>query len=141
MLTGRRGRKRGATLVPLDLGRRLGASGALAVTQASVAGNWEQSANSLSVASDGTLTGKLTGCTVSGTLLLATPASSKNLYTLSVTGMPSAGCSMQAGITYAGNAAIAFLPVTNSNLYSRTLIYLIKAPDNSLVAYGQFSKQ
>jgi hypothetical protein len=45
-------------------------------------------------------------------------------------------------VTYTGNAAITFLPVSGSTtLYQRTIMYLIKATDNSLVAYGQLLKQ
>ncbi|WP_341272022.1 hypothetical protein [Paraburkholderia ginsengiterrae] len=116
------------------------AANALAVTQSSVAGTWTQTGSSLTIANDGTLSGTMSNCPVSGTLLLTTPSSSKNLFTLTVTGT-SASCALAAGTTYTGNAAIAFLPITGSTLYSRSIIYLIKSANNATVAYGQVKKQ
>lgn len=116
------------------------AANALAVTQSSVAGTWAQTGSSLTIANDGTLSGSLSNCPVSGTLLLATPSSSKNLFTLSVTGT-STTCTLQSGATYSGNAAIAFLPITGSTLYSRSIIFIIKSANNSTIAYGQLKKQ
>ncbi|MFM0122454.1 MULTISPECIES: hypothetical protein [unclassified Paraburkholderia] len=116
------------------------AANALAVTQSSVAGTWAETGSSLTIASDGTLSGTLSNCPVSGTLLLATPSSSKNLYTLSVTGT-TASCTLKSGATYSGNAAITFLPITGSNLYVRTIFFMIKTATNTTVAYGQLTKQ
>lgn len=116
------------------------AANALAVTQSSVAGTWAQTGSSVTIANDGTLSGTLSNCPVSGTLLLTTPSSSKNLFTLTVTGT-SASCALASGATYTGNAAIAFLPITSSTLYSRSIIYIIKSANNSTVAYGQLKKQ
>ncbi|MGF6548035.1 hypothetical protein [Paraburkholderia youngii] len=116
------------------------AANALAVTQPSVAGTWAQTNSSVTIANDGTLSGTLSNCPVSGTLLLATPSSSKNLFTLSVTGT-SASCTLASGATYTGNAAIEFLPITGSSLYTRSILFIIKAANNSVVAYGQLKKQ
>lgn len=116
------------------------AANALAVTQSSVAGTWAETGSSLTIASDGTLSGTLSNCPVSGTLLLATPSSAKNLYTLSVTGT-TASCTLKSGATYSGNAAITFLPITGSNLYVRTIFFMIKTATNTTVAYGQLTKQ
>ncbi|ASV98368.1 hypothetical protein [Paraburkholderia aromaticivorans] len=116
------------------------AANALAVTQSSVAGTWAQTGSSLTIASDGTLSGTLSNCPVSGTLLLATPSSAKNLYTLNVTGT-TASCTLKSGATYTGNAAITFLPITGSNLYVRTIFFMIKTVTNTTVAYGQLTKQ
>lgn len=116
------------------------AANALAVTQSSVAGTWAQTGSSLTIANDGTLSGTLSSCPVSGTLLLATPSSSKNLFTLSVTGT-STSCTLQSGATYSGNAAITFLPITGSTLYSRSIIFIIKSANNATIAYGQLKKQ
>lgn len=116
------------------------AANALAVTQSSVAGTWTESGSSLTIANDGTLTGNLGGCQVSGTLLLTTPSSSKNLYTLSVTGT-STSCTLQSGTTYFGNAAIKFLPISGSSLYTRSIFYLIKSANNATLAYGQLQPQ
>ncbi|REE17496.1 hypothetical protein B0G71_0445 [Paraburkholderia sp. BL27I4N3] len=116
------------------------AANALAVTQSSVAGTWAQTGSSLTIANDGTLSGTLSGCPVSGTLLLATPSSSKNLYTLSVTGT-TASCTLKSGATYSGNAAITFLPITGSTLYVRTILFMIRTAANTTVAYGQLTKQ
>lgn len=113
---------------------------ALAVTQSSVAGTWAETGSSLTIANDGTLTGTLSNCAVSGTLLLATPSSSQNLYTLSVTGT-SASCTLQSGKTYSGNAAITYLPISGSSLYQRSILFIIRAADNSTIAYGQLTKQ
>jgi hypothetical protein len=50
-------------------------------------------------------------------------------------------CLLASGATYSGNAAITFLPVAGSTtLYQRSIIYLIKAADNSVIAYGQVTK-
>jgi len=116
------------------------AANALAVTQSSVAGTWAETGSSLTIANDGTLSGTLSNCPVSGTLLLATPSSSKNLYTLNVTGT-TASCTLKSGATYTGNAAITFLPITGSNLYVRTIFFMIKTATNDTVAYGQLTKQ
>ncbi|MFL9892380.1 hypothetical protein PQR64_26420 [Paraburkholderia phytofirmans] len=116
------------------------AANALAVTQSSVAGTWAETGSSLTIANDGTLSGTLSNCPVSGTLLLATPSSSKNLYTLNVTGT-TASCTLKSGATYTGNAAITFLPITGSNLYVRTIFFMIKTATNTTVAYGQLTKQ
>ncbi|MFM0394270.1 hypothetical protein [Paraburkholderia phytofirmans] len=116
------------------------AANALAVTQSSVAGTWAETGSSLTIANDGTLSGTLSNCPVSGTLLLATPSSSKNLYTLNVTGT-TASCTLKSGATYTGNAAITFLPITGSNLYVRTIFFMVKTATNTTVAYGQLTKQ
>lgn len=116
------------------------AANALAVTQSSVAGTWAETGSSLTIANDGTLSGTLSNCPVSGTLLLATPSSSKNLYTLNVTGT-TASCTLKSGATYTGNAAITFLPITGSNLYVRSIFFMIKTATNTTVAYGQLTKQ
>jgi hypothetical protein len=114
---------------------------ALAVSQSSVTGTWSETNASLTVAADGTTTGTLSGCPVSGTLVLATPSSSQNLYTLSVTGTTSSGCLLQSGTTYSGSAAFVFEPISGSTLYQRTLVYLIRSPNNSVYATGQLTKQ
>lgn len=118
------------------------AANALSVTQQSVAGTWAQSGTSLVIASDGSLTGTLSGCNVSGTTLLTTPGTSQNLYTMTVSAAAAAGsCAMPAGLTYSGSAAILFLPSTGSNGYKRTIAYALKASDNLHIAYGQLQKQ
>ncbi|MFL9857361.1 hypothetical protein PQR72_16770 [Paraburkholderia madseniana] len=114
---------------------------ALAVTQSSVAGTWAQSSTTLTVDDAGGFTGSILGCGVSGTLALTTPGSSKNLYTMTLSGTTST-CTLRSGVTYSGNAAITFLPVSGSTtLYKRTVVYLIKAADNSVIGYGQVTKQ
>jgi hypothetical protein len=106
-----------------------------------VTGTWAQNTTSLTIDDAGGFTGNLLGCGVSGTLVLTTPGSNKNLYTMTTTGTTST-CTLASGVTYTGNAAITFLPVSGSTtLYQRTIMYLIKATDNSLVAYGQLLKQ
>ena len=116
------------------------AANALAVTQSSVTGTWTQTGSSLTIAEDGTLTDTLSGCPVSGTLLLTTPSSGKNLYTLSITGT-TASCTLQSGTTYSGHAAIKFLPISGSSLYTRSILFIIKSASNSTVAYGQLKQQ
>jgi hypothetical protein len=114
---------------------------ALAVTQSSVAGTWAQGQTTITVDNAGGFTGTLQGCGVAGTLALTTPGSSKNLYTMSLTGT-TAGCSLRPGTTYTGSSAITFLPVSGSTtLYKRSIVYLFKATDNTLVGYGQLTKQ
>jgi hypothetical protein len=116
------------------------AANALAVTQSSVAGTWAQPGSSLTIANDGTLSGNVNGCPISGTLLLTTPSSSKNMFTMSVTGTGTT-CALTSGGTYSGNAAITFLPITGSSLYSRSIIFVIRSANNSTIAYGQLTKQ
>jgi hypothetical protein len=114
---------------------------ALAVTQSSVTGTWTQSGTTLTIDAAGGFTGNLSGCGVTGTLTLTTPGSNKNLYTMTVSGTTGT-CLLASGTTYSGNAAITFLPVTGSTtLYQRSIVYLIKAADNSVIAYGQVTKQ
>lgn len=118
---------------------------ALAVTQASVAGTWAQTGSSITVASDGTVSGTLSNCSTSGTLVLSTPNSNKNLYTMTVTATPTAAsstgsCSLTSATTYTGNAAIVFLPTQNANLYTRTILYVLRSGTTG-VSFGQLSKQ
>ncbi|HEY1589756.1 MAG TPA: hypothetical protein VGG00_08480, partial [Rhodanobacter sp.] len=114
---------------------------ALAVTQASVAGTWSEPNTSLTIGSDGTLTGTITNCAVTGTLMLTTSGSSQNLYTMNVTTGTSGGSCPAAGKTLSGNAAIVFLPISGSTLYLRTILFVIHSADNSAIAYGQVSSQ
>jgi hypothetical protein len=114
---------------------------ALAVSQSSVAGTWTQSVTTMTVDNAGGFTGSFLGCGVAGTLALTTPGSSKNLYTMTVSGTTSS-CTLRSGVTYTGNAAITFLPVSGSTtLYQRTIVYHVKAADNSVIASGQLAKQ
>lgn len=114
---------------------------ALGVTQQSVAGTWSQSGTSMTIANDGSLTGTLSGCNVSGTMLLTAAGTNHNLYTATISAAPGTSCSMPAGTVYAGNAAILFMPITGSNGYQRTILYNLKASDNVHSAYGQLTKQ
>ncbi|CAB3724712.1 hypothetical protein [Paraburkholderia phenoliruptrix] len=124
----------------VNLSLKYDPANALAVSQSSVTGTWAQNSTTLTVDDAGGVTGNILGCAVSGTLTLTTPGSSKNLYTLTMTGTTST-CTLASGVTYTGNAAITFLPVTGSTtLYQRSIIYLIKATDNSVIAYGQLTK-
>lgn len=117
------------------------AANALAVTQSSVAGTWAETGTSLTIGSDGTLSGTISNCAVGGTLMLTTSGSSQNLYTMNVTSGTTGGSCAVAGKTLSGNAAIVFLPVTGSTLYTRTILFVIHSADNSALAYGQVSKQ
>lgn len=113
---------------------------ALAVTQSSVAGTWAQTGSSITIANDGTVSGTLSNCSATGTLLLSTPNSNKNLYTMKVTVTPAAGCSLQSTTNYSGIAAIVFLPTRVANYYTRTITYVLNS-GTTAVAYGQLSKQ
>jgi hypothetical protein len=117
------------------------AANALSVTQQSVTGTWSQGAASIVIAADGSFTGTFSSCNVSGTVLLATPGSNQNVYTMTVSAAAGTSCAMPAGMSYSGSAAIVFLPVTGSNGYLRTIVYSVKASDNSHIAYGQIEKQ
>jgi hypothetical protein len=117
------------------------AANALSVTQQSVAGTWSQSTTSLTIADDGSFTGKLSGCNVSGTMLLAAPETNHNMYAVTMSAAAGTSCPMPAGMTYTGNAAILFLPVARSNGYLRTILYNVKNLDGLRIAYGQLSKQ
>ena len=113
---------------------------ALAVTQASVVGTWAETNSSITVDSSGAVTGTLSSCPVTGTLLLTSAGSSQNLYSLSLTTGTAAACATP-GKTLSGNAAIVFLPISGSTLYARSILYVIHSSDNSAVAYGQVSPQ
>lgn len=118
------------------------AANALAVTQSSVTGTWTETNTSLTVDNAGAVSGMVSNCPVSGTLLLATPLSKKNLYTLTVTVSGTATlCTVASGKTYSGQAAIVFLPISGSSLYKRTIFYAVKTADNSGFAIGQVAKQ
>ncbi|WP_250453168.1 hypothetical protein [Caballeronia sp. ATUFL_M2_KS44] len=117
------------------------AANALAVTQESVAGTWSQSSTSMTIASDGSFTGTLSRCNVSGTMLLAAPGTNHNMYTVTMSAAPGTSCSMPAGMTFTGNAAILFVPINGSNGYQRTILYNVKNLDDLRVAYGQLTKQ
>jgi hypothetical protein len=114
---------------------------ALAVTQASVAGTWAEPQTSLTIGTDGTFTGTLSGCAVTGTMMLSTSGSSQNLYTMSVTSGTTGGTCPAAGVTLSGNAGIVFLPISGSSLYTRTILFVLHSADNSSLAYGQVTKQ
>lgn len=114
---------------------------ALSVTQQSVAGTWTASNASMTIDNAGTFSGTLSGCTVSGTMLLSTPGSNQNMYNISLTAATGTGCKIPAGVPLTGNAAIIFSPITGSNGFSRQLLYVARSSDTSLVAYGGMSKQ
>jgi hypothetical protein len=114
---------------------------ALAVTQADVAGTWTETGTSLAIGSDGTLSGTVSNCAVTGTLLLTTAGSNQNLYTMNLTSGASGANCAAAGETLSGNAAIVFLPISGSNLYQRTILFVLHSADNSSLAFGQVEKQ
>jgi hypothetical protein len=87
---------------------------ALSVTQQSVTGTWSETSSSMT---------------------------NQNLYELTVSAAASTSCQMPAGLVYTGSAAIVFLPITGSNGYARTIVYSVKAPGNTNIAYGQLSLQ
>jgi hypothetical protein len=113
---------------------------ALAVSQSTVAGTWSENNASLTITSSGAVTGTISNCSVTGTMMLANPGSSQNLYVLSLTTGADTSCSTQ-NVTLSGNSAIVFLPIQNSTLYQRTILYALHTPTNSAVAYGQLSLQ
>nr|WP_176704808.1 hypothetical protein [Burkholderia sp. M701] len=117
------------------------AANALSVTQESVAGTWSQPGTSMTIGNDGSLTGTLSGCNVSGTMLLTDAGTNHNMYTATISAAAGSTCTMPAGMAYTGNAAITFVPITGSNGYQRTILYSLKAADNLHVAYGQLPKQ
>jgi hypothetical protein len=117
------------------------AANALAVTQSSVTGTWTETNTSLTVDNAGAVSGTMSNCPVSGTLVLTTPLSNKNLYTFTVTVSGTASsCSAPSGTTFNGQAAIVFLPISGSSLYKRTIFYAAKTADNSRYAIGQVAK-
>jgi hypothetical protein len=109
---------------------------ALAVSQSTVAGTWTENQTSLTISSSGAVSGTMSNCPVTGTLMLTTAGSSQNLYTLNVTTGTGSSCQIP-NATLSGNAAIVFLPITNSSLYARSILYVIHTASNSGVAYGQ----
>jgi hypothetical protein len=117
------------------------AANALSVTQESVAGTWSQPGTSMTIGNDGSLTGTLSGCNVSGTILLTDAGTNHNMYTTTISAAAGTSCAMPAGMVYTGNAAITFVPITGSNGYQRTILYSVKASDNLHIAYGQLPKQ
>lgn len=117
------------------------AANALAVTQDSVVGAWTTTNASFAIASGGTLTGTLSACNVSGTLVLSTAGSNQNMYDMTVTASASTGCKLPAGVPLSGSAAIMFVPIAGSNGFKRSILYVLHAADYSFVAYGQVIKQ
>ncbi|WP_244114098.1 hypothetical protein [Burkholderia contaminans] len=117
------------------------AANALAVTQDSVVGTWATTNASFAIASGGTLTGTLSGCNLSGSLLLSTPGSNQNMYDMTVTASASTGCKLPAGVPLSGSAAIMFVPITGTNGFKRSILYVLRAADYSFIAYGQVIKQ
>ncbi len=117
------------------------AENALSVTQDSVAGTWATTNASFTIASGGSVTGTLSGCNMTGTLLLATPNSNQNMYDMTLTASTSSGCKLPAGVPLSGSAAIMFVPIRGSNGFQRSILYVLRAADYSFVAYGQVIKQ
>ncbi|QEZ43189.1 hypothetical protein D2917_02370 [Cupriavidus oxalaticus] len=114
---------------------------ALAVEQSSISGSWKQNAFAMQIDDTGNLTGTYTSgtrvCDLKGTVVLATPASAKNLYVVdvepSVSPQPgNTGCALSTGVPHKGYAAIRFAPVdgaivVNSNTrYLRTLLMVAR---------------
>ncbi|WP_254218584.1 hypothetical protein [Burkholderia multivorans] len=117
------------------------AENALSVTQDSVTGAWATTNASFTIASGGSVTGTLSGCNMTGTLLLATPNSNQNMYDMTLTASTSSGCKLPAGVPLSGSAAIMFVPIRGSNGFQRSILYVLRAADYSFVAYGQVIKQ
>ncbi|WP_257010239.1 hypothetical protein [Burkholderia ubonensis] len=117
------------------------AENALSVTQDSVVGTWATTNASFTIGSGGTVSGTLGGCNMSGTLLLSTPGSNQNMYDMTLTASASTGCKVPAGIPLSGSAAIMFVPISGTNGFKRSILYVLRAADYSTVAYGQITKQ
>ncbi|UXU90310.1 hypothetical protein [Burkholderia sp. S-53] len=117
------------------------AANALSVTQDSVVGTWATTNASFAIASGGTVTGTLSGCNMTGTLMLATPGTNQNMYDMSLAASASTGCRLPAGVPLSGSAAIMFVPIKGTNGFQRSILYVLRAADNSFVAYGQVIKQ
>jgi len=117
------------------------AANALSVTQDSVVGTWATTNASFAIPSGGSLTGTLSGCNLTGTLLLSTPGSNQNMYDMTVTASASTGCKLPAGVPLSGSAAIMFVPIKGTNGFQRSILYVLRAADYSFVAYGQVIKQ
>ncbi|PFH08107.1 hypothetical protein BCF11_0459 [Collimonas sp. PA-H2] len=116
---------------------------ALAVTQNSVAGTWSQSRDSLVIASDGTFTGTFISCNVSGTLSLASPGTSKNLYQMTLTAAAgnTSACQIPVGLRFTGNTGITFVPLIGNNGFLRSIPFLLKSDSNTKTLVGQLTKQ
>ncbi|MGF6242970.1 hypothetical protein P3T42_004730 [Paraburkholderia sp. GAS38] len=124
----------------VNIGWTYDPANALAVTQATVVGTWAETNSSITISSSGAVSGTLSNCPVSGTMLLATAGSNQNLYTLNVTTGTNTSC-QTPNVTLSGSAAIVFLPIQSSSLYQRTILYSLHTSSNSAVAYGQVSPQ
>lgn len=117
------------------------AENALSVTQDSVVGTWATTNASFTIGTGGTVSGTLSGCNMSGTLMLATPGSNQNMYDMTLTASASTGCRVPAGVPLSGSAAIMFVPIRGTNGFQRSILYVLRAADYSFVAYGQVVKQ
>ncbi|WP_230941908.1 hypothetical protein [Burkholderia stagnalis] len=117
------------------------AANALSVTQDSVLGTWATTNASFTIGSGGTVSGTLSGCNMSGTLTLSTPGSNQNMYDMALTAAASSGCKVPAGVPLSGSAAIMFVPISGTNGFKRSILYVLRAADYSFVAYGQVVKQ
>lgn len=117
------------------------AENALSVTQDSVVGTWATTNASFTIGTGGTVSGTLSGCNMSGTLLLSTPGSNQNMYDMTLAASASTGCKVPAGVPLSGSAAIMFVPISGTNGFKRSILYVLRAADYSFVAYGQVIKQ
>ncbi|AOJ65205.1 hypothetical protein WJ32_22100 [Burkholderia ubonensis] len=117
------------------------AENALSVSQDSVVGTWATTNASFTIGTGGTVSGTLSGCNMSGTLTLATPGSNQNMYDMTLTASASTGCRVPAGVPLSGSAAIMFVPISGTNGFKRSILYVLRAADYSFVAYGQVVKQ
>jgi hypothetical protein len=84
-----------------------------------VAGTWVVASASITVASDGSLTGATSGtsfgtCTLAGSITLAEPATAKNLFLWSVVASGGSACKLEQGSPYKGFSAIVFHAAGNS---------------------------
>ncbi|WP_439685956.1 Lipoprotein [Cupriavidus oxalaticus] len=133
------------TITPGGISRTLAATydpaNALAVEQSSISGSWRQNGFAMQIDDTGNLTGTYTSgtrvCDLTGTVVLATPGSARNLYVVNVeptesTQPGNTGCALSTQVQHKGHAAIRFSPVdgatfVNSNTrYLRTLVMVAR---------------
>lgn len=122
---------------------------ALAVMQSDLAGNWSASEVAISIDATGALTGRYTSaaigdCALAGSVPLATPSSSKNLFavTVNASSFQGAACSLAGSGPFTGFASLTFLNIGSAGApsYVRTLTFLIRRNTATLFVGGELLK-
>lgn len=121
---------------------------ALAVSQADVSGTWSALGTSFTIGATGSLTGRYTDsgiasdCALTGTMVLAEPATQKNLLAVTLTSADFPGATCKVSGNLAGFASLTFKNAGSALVpsYVRTLTFLVvRSPTTAFMA-GELTK-